>query len=60
MEDVSDSVVAVFIEQGAHHLDLMFSHPDDPPSVRAARELEESMIVNWIEEYEEEGARAVS
>ena len=60
MEDVSESVVAVFIEQGAHHLDLMFSHPDDPPSVRAARELEESMIVKWIEEYREEGGRAAS
>ncbi len=50
-ESVSDSVVAVFIEQGAHHLDLMFGHPDDPPSVRAARQLEASMIVRWVQEH---------
>ena len=50
-ESVSDSVVAVLIEQGAHHLDLMFSHPDDPASVRAARQLEASMIMRWMREH---------
>jgi hypothetical protein len=49
--DVSDSVVAVFIEEGAHHLDLMFPHPDDPPSVINARLLEAAHIKKWVQEY---------
>lgn len=36
--------------QGAHHLDLMFSHPLDPPSVKAARATEEQHISRWIEQ----------
>ena len=47
--DISDTVVAVLIEQGAHHLDLMFSHPDDPPSVINARLLEAAHIKEWVQ-----------
>jgi hypothetical protein len=36
--------------QGAHHLDLMFSHPLDPPSVTAARQTELKHITKWIQE----------
>lgn len=35
---------------GAHHLDLMFSNPADPPSVREARAVEEHYIAKWISE----------
>ncbi len=48
LEDVSDSVVAVTIPQGAHHLDLMFSHPSDSASLRAARQLEMRNVRRWI------------
>jgi hypothetical protein len=51
LEDVSETVVAVFIPEGAHHLDLMFSHPDDPPSVREARLIEKQHIRKWVDEH---------
>ena len=48
LEDVSDSVVAVTVLEGAHHLDLMFSHPSDSASLRAARQLEIRNVRRWI------------
>jgi lysosomal Pro-X carboxypeptidase len=48
---VSPTVVAVFIAEGAHHLDLMFSHPDDPKSVTDARKVEKRHIERWVREY---------
>ena len=44
------SIQAVVIKEGAHHLDLMFSHPDDPPSVIAARRTEVEAIRSWVAE----------
>jgi hypothetical protein len=51
LRNVSDSVVALDIASGAHHLDLMFSHPDDPQSVVEARAAEVDHIALWIEGY---------
>jgi len=39
----------IFMERGAHHLDLRAPHPEDPPEVTAAREKEEAIILSWIE-----------
>ncbi|KAG6611181.1 Lysosomal Pro-X carboxypeptidase [Phytophthora cinnamomi] len=44
-------VTIVKIAEGAHHLDLFFSHPKDPPSVIAARKTEVKMIHQWINEF---------
>ncbi|GAB9465053.1 Lysosomal pro-x carboxypeptidase [Globisporangium polare] len=44
-------VTIVSIEEGAHHLDLFFSHPDDPVSVKKARATEVKEIHRWIDEY---------
>ncbi|CAH0489467.1 unnamed protein product [Peronospora farinosa] len=44
-------VTIVTIAEGAHHLDLFFSHPKDPPSVISARKIEIKMIHDWIDEF---------
>lgn len=48
-EDVSDSVVAVLIPDGAHHLDLMYSRPDDSDTLRAARQTIMRHVLRWVE-----------
>lgn len=44
----ADSLAAVTIPNGAHHLDLMFSDPSDDDDVKAARKLELDHIRKWI------------
>ena len=48
LKNISDSLVAVVIPEGAHHLDFMFSHPLDPPSVLAARATQRHHMRRWI------------
>ena len=45
LHNLSRTLVAIEVPQGAHHLDLMFSHPEDPPPVRAARDAEFALLV---------------
>lgn len=47
-KSLSDSIVAIIIPEGAHHLDLRSSDPNDPPSVVKAREIEKQFIGKWI------------
>lgn len=49
-KSISDSLVAVIISDGAHHLDLRSSNPADPPSVIQARHIEALYIKKWLEE----------
>uniref|UniRef100_A0A6B2L2S3 Lysosomal Pro-X carboxypeptidase n=1 Tax=Arcella intermedia TaxID=1963864 RepID=A0A6B2L2S3_9EUKA len=49
-ESLAPSVEAIVIEKAAHHLDLMFSNPLDPPSVLQARAAQLAHIKQWIEE----------
>ncbi|KAK3918120.1 Lysosomal Pro-X carboxypeptidase [Frankliniella fusca] len=51
VRNMSDSVVAVLIPEGAHHLDLRGQDPRDPPSVRGARRLHRQHIRKWIKEH---------
>ena len=41
--------MATVIADGAHHLDLMDSHPDDPASVIAARRSHVHHIQRWLD-----------
>lgn len=48
---MSSSLVAVVIQDGAHHLDLRAATSSDPPDVIKARELEKRHISQWIKDY---------
>ena len=45
----SNSVIAIYIEQGAHHLDLRSANSQDPESVKQARRIEVEHIKKWIQ-----------
>ena len=53
METISDSLVAVVIPNGAHHLDLRAATPQDPPELRKVRQMEQSYLSKWIKEFRE-------
>lgn len=47
-QDVNESIKAIIIPEGAHHLDLFFSHPKDPESVKVARDQQRSEMHKWV------------
>lgn len=47
------SIITVVIKDGAHHLDLRASNPQDPQSVIDARNIERAAIRGWIAEWNE-------
>ena len=49
-ESLSENLVAVHVLGGAHHLDFMWSRPDDIPGARVARDAERALIARWIDE----------
>jgi lysosomal Pro-X carboxypeptidase len=51
LESVSETVVALHVEGGAHHLDLRASNPLDPQSVRDVRKKEMEHINMWIQQH---------
>ena len=44
------SQIALVLDLGAHHLDLMFSDERNPPCFHKAREIETRMIRQWCQE----------
>ena len=54
LTNMSNSLIAFMIEDGAHHLDLRSSNPDDPISVKWVRESEAEIIGTWILQAEQE------
>ncbi|PSN38937.1 Lysosomal Pro-X carboxypeptidase [Blattella germanica] len=53
LRNVSSSTFAVIIPEGAHHLDLRGSNPDDPISVVKARKFHRSCIRSWIKNFDD-------
>jgi len=52
LRSLSDSLVAVIIPNGAHHLDLRGADPADPQDVQDARRVQREFIGVWIQQYE--------
>jgi len=48
LSSLSDSLIAVILVDGAHHLDLRYPSSEDPPSVTQAREKEQQIISSWV------------
>lgn len=53
------SMIALIIEFGGHHTDLMYSNRFDPDCVVQAREIERKHIKKWIEGWQGGGAGLV-
>lgn len=52
VQNITDQdVIALVIEYGGHHTDLMYSHKLDPSCVRMARDIEKKYIAKWINEW---------
>ena len=53
VQNITDdgSMVALLIEFGGHHTDLMYSDKKDPVCVTEAREIEKQHMQRWIEEW---------
>lgn len=47
-KNISDSLVAIVIPDGAHHLDLRYNNEFDPESVLKARAMEVDYFKQWI------------
>ena len=53
LRNLSSSVLAIVLPNGAHHIDLMFTDPADThyPDIGWAREFERSQIAKWVHEH---------
>lgn len=51
LESLSDSLIAVVIKDGAHHLDLRAANPSDNDSVKSARQVHRDNISKWLKSY---------
>jgi lysosomal Pro-X carboxypeptidase len=47
---LSKSIIAILIEDGAHHVDLRTPDVNDPPSITAARAREADIIRGWLDD----------
>ncbi|XP_021718453.1 lysosomal Pro-X carboxypeptidase-like isoform X2 [Chenopodium quinoa] len=60
LQNVSESLVALVTEEGAHHLDLRASTPNDPDWLVQQRVSEIRLIKGWIDDYNQGKGSAFS
>jgi lysosomal Pro-X carboxypeptidase len=60
LQNLSDSLIALIIPEGAHHLDLFFPTPQDPPSVVEVRAQQLFYMKKWIAEASKAGSQPSS
>lgn len=53
LEDISESIVALVTEKGAHHIDLRAATAEDPDWLVEQRATEIKLIEGWIELYKD-------
>ena len=53
LDNITDSIIALTVDHGAHNYDLLFSMKEDLPSVKEARNKEKSYIRSWIQKWRE-------
>ncbi|KAG5241063.1 hypothetical protein OIU78_029093 [Salix suchowensis] len=51
LQNISETIVALVTKEGAHHLDLRPSTPEDPDWLVEQRETEVKLIKGWIDDY---------
>lgn len=49
VQNLTDSIQALILDLGAHHLDLMFLSDDDPDCAKQARHFEADRIRSWLQ-----------
>ncbi|KAL5556731.1 hypothetical protein UlMin_038967 [Ulmus minor] len=54
LQNISESIVALVTEEGAHHIDLRSSTKEDPEWLVEQRETEINLIKGWINDYHQE------
>ncbi|KAK9749852.1 hypothetical protein RND81_02G155200 [Saponaria officinalis] len=60
LQNISETVVALVTKEGAHHLDLRSSTPEDPDWLVQQRESEVRLIQGWIDDYNQGKASTFS
>ena len=51
LQTLSDTLIAVVINGGAHHLDLRAANPLDMESVKRARQIHRDNICKWLQDF---------
>ncbi|KAF5749695.1 lysosomal Pro-X carboxypeptidase [Tripterygium wilfordii] len=54
LQNISENIVALVTEEGAHHIDLRAATPTDPDWLIEQREIEIKLIEGWINSYYEQ------